>query len=59
MKSSRHVERKLKSIKKLKNSGVIAMQNIQTTKNLPDPFTKGLPRNIIDLASREMVLIPM
>jgi hypothetical protein len=33
MKSSRHVKRRLKSVRKLKNSGVIALDYVQTTKN--------------------------
>jgi hypothetical protein len=56
MKSSRHVKRRLNSIRKLKNFGVIALDYVQTPKNLADPFTKGLSRNMIDLASREMGL---
>ena len=58
MKSSRHVKRRLKSIRKMKNSGVIALDYVQTAKNLADPFTKGLSWNVIDEASREMGLIP-
>ena len=42
MKSSRHVKRPLKSIRKLRNFGVIALDYIQTPKNLIDQFTKGL-----------------
>ena len=42
MKSSRHVKRQLKSLRKLKNSGVIALDYVQTVKNLADQFTKGL-----------------
>jgi hypothetical protein len=56
MKSSRHARRRLKSIKKLKNSGVIALNFLQRAKNLADPFTKGLSRNMIDLTSREIGL---
>src|SRR6266542_3696399 len=41
MKSSRHVKRRLKSVKNLRNSGVIALDYIQTARNLLDPFTKG------------------
>ena len=59
MKSSRHVKRRLKSVRKLKNSGVITLDYIQTNMNLADPFTKGLSRNVIDNASREMGLRPM
>ena len=42
MKSSRHVKRRLKSVRKLRNSGVIALDYVQTAKNLTDQFTKGL-----------------
>src|SRR3954467_11397913 len=55
MKSSRHVKRRLKSVRKMRNSGVIALDYIQTSKNLADPFTKGLSRNVIENASKEMV----
>ena len=58
MKLSRHVQRRLKFVRKMKNSGVIALDNIQTSKNLADPFTKGLSRNVIDNASREMGMRP-
>ena len=59
MKSSRHVKiRRLKSVRKLRNSGVITLDYVQTSKNLADPFTKGLSRNVIDNASMEMGLRP-
>ena len=58
MKSSRHVKRWLKSVRKMRNSGVIALDYVQTAKNLADPFTKDLSRNVIDEASREMGLRP-
>nr|ABA94371.1 retrotransposon protein, putative, Ty1-copia subclass [Oryza sativa Japonica Group] len=58
MKSSRHIKRRLKSVRKQKNSGVIALDYVQTARNLADQFTKGLPRNVIDSASMEMGLIP-
>ena len=58
MKSSRHVQRRLKSVREMRNSGVIALDYIQTSKNLTDPFTKGLSRNVIDNALREMGLRP-
>jgi hypothetical protein len=53
-KSTRHVKRRLKSVRKLRNSGVIAVAYVQTDKNLADPFTKGLSRNVIEITSREM-----
>jgi hypothetical protein len=59
MKSSRHVKRRLKSIRKMRNSRVIAFDYIQTSKNLADQFTKGLSRNVIDNASRELGLRPV
>jgi hypothetical protein len=51
-KSSRHMKRRLKSIRKMRNSRVIALNYIQTSKNLADPFTKGLSRNVIDHRGR-------
>jgi hypothetical protein len=36
MKSARHVKRRLKSVRKLRNSGVIALDYVQTAKNLAD-----------------------
>jgi hypothetical protein len=58
MKSSRHVKRRLKSVRKMRNSGVIALDYIHTSRNLADPFTKGLSRNVIDNASKEMGMRP-
>jgi hypothetical protein len=42
MKSSRHVKKRLKSVRKLRSSGVIALDYIPTDENLADQFTKGL-----------------
>ena len=58
-KSSRHVKRRLKSVRKLRNSRVISVTYISTEKNLADPFTKGLSRNVIEGASREMGMRPV
>ena len=58
MKSIRHVKRRLKTVRKLRNSGVIALDYVHTSKNLADQFTKGLSRNVIDIASSEMGLRP-
>ena len=58
-KSSRHVKRRLKSVRKMRNFEVISVTYIQTDKNLADPFTKGLSRNVIDSASREMGMRPV
>ena len=59
MKSSRHVKRRLKSVRKLRNSGVIAVNYIHTEKNLADPFTKGLARKAISVASMDMGMRPI
>jgi hypothetical protein len=52
MKSSRHIKRRLKFVRKIRNSGVITLDYIHIEKNLADPFTKGLSRNMIDVASK-------
>jgi hypothetical protein len=56
MKLSRHIKRRLKSVRKMRNSGVITLYYIHTEKNLADPFTKWLSRNVIDAASKDMSL---
>jgi hypothetical protein len=58
VKSTRYVKRRLKSIRKLRNSRVIALDYVHTSNNLADQFTKGLSRNVIVTASREMGLRP-
>ena len=58
MKSTWHVKRWLKSIRKLRNSRVIALDYVHTSKNVTDQFTKGLSCNVIDGALREMGLRP-
>jgi hypothetical protein len=59
MKSSKHIKRRLKSVRKMRNSGVTTVGYVHTEKNLADPFTKGLSRNMIDIASKEMGLRPI
>jgi hypothetical protein len=58
MNSSKHVKRRLRSVRKLKNSKVIALDYIQIAKNLADPFTKGQSRSMTVLASMDMGLRP-
>ena len=58
MKSTRHVKRRLKTVRKLRNSGVIALDYVHTSKNLAYQFTKGLSRNVIEGASWELGLRP-
>jgi hypothetical protein len=59
VKSIRHVKRRLKTVRKLRNSEVITLSYIQTDKNLADPFKKRLSRNVIEIASREMGMRPL
>ena len=54
MKSTRHVKRRLKSVRKLRNSEVIALDYVHTSKNLANQFTKGLSCSVIDSTSSEM-----
>jgi len=58
MKSTRHVKIRLKSVRKLKTSRVITVDYVHTLNNLADQFTKGLSRNVIESASREMGMRP-
>jgi hypothetical protein len=58
MKSTRDVKRRLKFVRKLKNSRVIALDYVHTYKNLADQFTKSLSRNMIEGVSRELGLRP-
>ena len=58
MKSSRHVKRRLKFVRKLRNSRVIALDYVQTAKTLADQFTKGLSRIVIDNAFMKFCLRP-
>jgi hypothetical protein len=59
MKSSRHVKRRLKYVRELRSSRVIALDYIPTAENLADQFTKGLSRSVIDNASKELGLRPI
>jgi hypothetical protein len=59
IKSSRHVKRRLKSVRKLRSSGVIALDYIPRAQNLADQFIKGLSRSMIDNASKELGLTPI
>jgi fructose-1,6-bisphosphatase/inositol monophosphatase family enzyme len=56
MKYTRHVKRWIKSVRKLRNYGVISLDYVYTSKNLVDQFTKSLSRNVIEGASRELGL---
>ena len=59
MKSSKHIKRRLKSVRHARETGVITVEYIQSERNLADPFTKGLARKAILAASKGMGLIPV
>jgi hypothetical protein len=48
MKDTRHVKRRLKYVRKLRNTKVISLNYVHTSKNLADQFTKGLSHNVIE-----------
>jgi hypothetical protein len=48
-KSNKHIKHRLKSVRKMKNSGVIDVSYVKSKNNLADPFTKGLPQNVISV----------
>jgi hypothetical protein len=58
MKSTRHVKRRLKPVRKLRNSEVIVLDYVHTSNNLADQFTNDLSRNVIESASREIGMRP-
>jgi hypothetical protein len=57
MKSSRYVKRRLKSVRKMRNSRVIALNSKKSSRSFST--TIGLSRNVIDEAWREMVYTHM
>jgi len=57
-KSNKHIKRRLKSVRKMKNSGVIAASYVRSANNLADSFTKGLSRNVISVMSKNMGMRP-
>jgi hypothetical protein len=57
-KSSGHIKRRLKSVRKIRNFGFIILDYSRTEKNLTDLFTKGLSCNVIEVASKEIGLRP-
>jgi hypothetical protein len=59
IKSTRHIKRHLKPIRRIRNSRVITVDYIQTEKNQVGPFTKGLSRNAVNTTSKEICLRPI
>jgi len=58
-KSNKHIKRKLKTVKKMRNSGVIAVSYVKTKNNMTDLFTKGLSWNVISVMSKDMGMRPI
>ncbi|GJY60873.1 retrovirus-related pol polyprotein from transposon TNT 1-94 [Tanacetum coccineum] len=56
---SRHISLRHAYIKELISNGIITIEYIRSCKNLADPFTKGLPKDIVFGTTREMGLKPM
>jgi len=56
---SRHIRRRHKTIRQLISTGVITIDYIKSADNLADPFTKGLPRDVVAKSSKGMGLKPI
>ncbi|GJY78769.1 hypothetical protein Tco_0484570 [Tanacetum coccineum] len=56
---SRHIRLKHRQVNQLINDGVITVSFLRSSKNLADPFTKGLPRELIESTSQGMGLKPI
>jgi hypothetical protein len=59
LKSNKHIKCRIKSFRKMKNSGVIVVSYVKCENNLIDPFTKGLPWNVISVMSKNMSMKPI
>jgi hypothetical protein len=56
---SRHISLRHAYVKQLISDGIITVTFIRSCSNLADPFTKGLPKDIVLSTTREMGLKPM
>ncbi|GKC69182.1 hypothetical protein Tco_1115065 [Tanacetum coccineum] len=56
---SRHIGLRHRQVNQLINDGVITISFLRSSKNLADPFTKGLPRELIESTSQGMGLKPI
>ena len=55
----RHIRIRHGIVKQLLKNGVISLDYVRSENNLADPFSKGLPRNVVLESSRGMGLKPM
>ena len=58
-KSNKHIKWRLKTIRKMRNSGIIVVSYVKNENNLADPFIKGLSRNLISVMSKDMGMRPI
>ena len=56
---SRHISLRHEYVRQLIKDGIITIMYVKTSKNLADPFTKGLPRDVVKGTSIEMGLKPI
>ncbi|GJR46555.1 hypothetical protein Tco_1314658 [Tanacetum coccineum] len=56
---SMHIRLRHRQVNQLINDGVITVIFLRSSKNLADPFIKGLPRKLIESTSQGMGLKPM
>ena len=56
---SRHISLRHAYVRQLISDGIIAVTYVRSRNNLADPFTKGLPREMVYGISREMGLRPV
>ena len=57
-KFNKHIKRRPKYVRKMKNSLVIVVSYVKRENNLAGPFTKGLSRNVIYVMSKNMGMRP-
>ena len=56
---SRHIYCRHNTIRQLFSIGVVTIDYVRSKDNITDSLTKGLPKELVDLASKEMYLKPM
>ena len=56
---SRHILRRLNTIRQLLSTGVITVDYVKSKDNIADPLTKGLNRELVEKSSKGMGLKPV
>ena len=57
--ATRHISLRHAYVRELISDGIITIIYVRSCNNLADPFTKGLPRDMIFGTTREMGLRPI